>query len=212
MLAIKPEVPMGLVNSYCDYGLIPELVPSGDFSIIDDSDGFSCSSCNRRSRRKGYLRCAYTSPEQIAAELSSWATREHRRFAEVDVVFRSGDLPAGLAQVRAEAARFMSELNRHMTPPPDHVDHFYWTSGVQAWASTKFPGVAPVLPPEIASEARLFAQPNSGVKLPRQGIESAEFRRSLLQALYRSDRISFAVTSGSSRMFRSGTISGSIPG
>ncbi|WP_213741192.1 hypothetical protein [Bradyrhizobium sp. dw_411] len=181
MLAIKPEVPMGLVNSYCDYGLIPELVPSGDFSIIDDSDGFFMLELQSAEQEKGYLRCAYTSPEQIAAELSSWATREHRRFAEVDVVFRSGDLPAGLAQVRAEAARFMSELNRHMTPPPDHVDHFYWTSGVQAWASTKFPGVAPVLPPEIASEARLFAQPSSGVEAPPARDRSAEFRRSLLQ-------------------------------
>lgn len=159
MLAIKPEVPMGIVNSYCDYGFIPELVPSGDFSIIDDSDGFFMLELQSAEQEKSYLRCGYTPPEKIAAELSGWTTREHRRFAEVDVVFRSGDLPAKFSQVRAEAARYMSELNRHMTPPRDHVDHFYWTSGVQAWASIKFPGEAPVLPPEIADGHRFLPQP-----------------------------------------------------
>jgi hypothetical protein len=159
MLAIKPEVPMGLVNSYCDYGFIPELVPSGEFAIIDDSDGFFMLELQSAEQEKSYLRCGYTPLEKIAAELSSWTTREHRRFAEVDVVFRSGDLPARLSRVRAEAARYMSELYQHMTPPRDHVDHFYWTSGVQAWASIKFPGEAPVLPPEIADADRLFPQP-----------------------------------------------------
>jgi hypothetical protein len=182
MLAIKPEVPMGIVNSYCDYGFIPELVPSGDFSIIDDSDGFFMLELQSAEQEKGYLRCGYTPPEKIAAELSSWTTREHRRFAEVDVIFRSGDLSAGLSQVRAEAARFMSQLHRRMTPPRNHVDHFYWTSGVQAWASIKFPDTAPLLPPEIASEARWFSQPD-GPDAEANPITDriAEFRKSLVQ-------------------------------
>ena len=152
MLAIKPEVPMGLVNSYCDYGFIPELVPSGDFSIIDDSDGFFMLELQPAQQEMGYLTGGSTPPEKIAAELSSWTTREHRRFAEVDVVFRTGDLPAGLARVRTEADRFVSNLHRHMTPIRGHADHFYWVSGVQAWSSIKFPTGAPVLPPEIVGE------------------------------------------------------------
>ena len=119
MLAIKPEVPMGLVNSYCDYGFIPELVPSGDFSIIDDSDGFFMLEIQSAEQEKGYLRCGHTPPEKIADELSAWTTREHRRFAEVDVVFRSGDLPAGLQQVRADAAGFISGLHQRMGRRPE---------------------------------------------------------------------------------------------
>ncbi len=184
MLAIKPEVPMGMVNSYCDYGFIPELVPSGDFTIIDNSDGFFMLELQSAEQEKGYLRCGYTPPEKIAAELSSWTTREHRRFAEVDVVFRSGDLPAGLPQVRAEAARFVSELHQRMTPPRDHVEHFYWTSGVQAWASIKFPGVAPLLPPEIGSEEALFPPPGSGADVEASYLKgrTVELKRWLLQS------------------------------
>jgi hypothetical protein len=152
MLAIKPEVPMGMVSSYCDYGFVAELVPSGDFSIIDDSDEFFMLELQSVEQEKGYMRCGHTPLEKIAAELSSWTTREHRRFAEVDVVFRSGDLPAELPQVRAEAVRFVSDLHQRMTPPRDHVDHFYWALGIQAWTSVKFPRGAPVLPPEIVGE------------------------------------------------------------
>ena len=181
MLAIKPEVPMGMVNSYCDYGFVPELVPSGVFTVIDDSDGFFMLELQSAEQEKGYLRCGYTSPKQIAAELSRWTTREHRRVAEVDVVFRSGDPPAVLSQVRAEAARFMSNLRQRMKPPLHHVDHFYWASGVQAWASIKFPGVAPLLPPEIVGQEALFPQPMSGAE-PVAKSRIAELREWLVQS------------------------------
>jgi hypothetical protein len=57
--------------------------------------------------------------------------------------------------MRTEAANFVAKLRAHMKKPPkDHADHFYWVSGVQAWASLKFPGEPPTLPPEISSETR----------------------------------------------------------
>jgi hypothetical protein len=163
MLAIRPEVPMGLVNSYCDYGFVSELVPSGNFSIIDDSDEFFMLEIQSAAQEKNYLRCGHTTLEKIADELSTWTTREHRRFAEIDVVFRSGDLPERLPGVRAEAARFVSSLHRRMKPPQDHVDHFYWTSGIQAWGSLKFPGKTPVLPPEIVGDELYTKQLQEGL-------------------------------------------------
>jgi hypothetical protein len=89
---------------------------------------------------------------EIAASLSSWTTREHRRFAEIDVVFRSGDLPARLVSARKALAGFVAELRRRMRKTPvDHLDHVYWVSGVQVWTSLKYPDPTeiPVLPPEL---------------------------------------------------------------
>lgn len=192
MLAIRPEVPMGLVNSYCDYGFVSELVPSGDFSIMDDSDGFFMLEIQSAAQEKSYLRCGHTPPETIADELSTWTTREHRRFAEVDVVFRSGDLPDRLSEDRAEAARFISGLHRRMRPPQDHVDHFYWTSGIQAWGSLKFPGETPVFPPELVGdelnakqlEEALFPRRDPGARIKSTHVKSrvVELRRSLAQS------------------------------
>ncbi|HLI11522.1 MAG TPA: hypothetical protein VKY65_07970 [Alphaproteobacteria bacterium] len=134
MLAIKPERPMPPVNSYCDYGFVPELVPSGRFTVLDDSDNFFMLELQPEDQEHQDLRCGTSRIGEIAKELSRWTTREHRRFAEVDVVFHAGDLPPNLATIRAEAASFMSRLRRKMKRKPvDHVRHFYWVFGVEAW-------------------------------------------------------------------------------
>lgn len=137
MLAIKPEVPMPAVNSYCDYGFVPELVPSGEFTVMDDSDDFYMLELQPSWQEKQFVHCGRSTPEKIASELSVWTTREHRRFAEVDIVFRTGDLPATLPAAREKMAAFAAEVHRRMTPPVTHVDHFYWVMGLQAWHSLR---------------------------------------------------------------------------
>lgn len=156
MLAIRPEVPIGRVNSYCDYGLVPELVPSGEFTILDDSDEFFMLELQPAAQEKGFLYCGVKTASAIAHELSVWTTREHRRFAGVDVLFRTAERPRGLDAARAEFAAFMAEMQARMSRrPADHVDHIYWTLGVEAWRSLKEAGSEePVWPPELEAEDR----------------------------------------------------------
>jgi hypothetical protein len=152
MLAIKPEVPMGPINSYCDYGFVPELVPSGQFTIIDDSDDFFMLEVQPASQERQFLHCGTSTPHEIANELAGWTTNEHRRFATRDVVFRSGEASARLDEVRGQARDYVEELHRLMPAQAlDHVEHFYWMFGMQAWKSLKFSGTPEpwVLPPEV---------------------------------------------------------------
>src|SRR5579872_233643 len=136
MLGIRPEVPMEPVNSYCDYGFVPELVPSGQFSILNDSDTFFMLELQPAQQEANLLVCGKWDQARVAASLSIWTTREHRRFADIDVIFHSSDLPSTLDAARAQFAAFTSELHRNMRQPPvDHVGHYYWVSGVQAWLS-----------------------------------------------------------------------------
>lgn len=137
MLAIKPEVPMPAVNSYCDYGFVPELVPSGEFTVMDDSDKFYMLELQPSWQEKQFVHCGRSTPEKIASELSVWTTREHRRFAEVDILFRTGELPANLPAAREKMGAFAAEVHKRMTPPVTHVDHFYWVMGLQAWHSLR---------------------------------------------------------------------------
>jgi len=152
MLAIKPEVPMEPVNSYCDYGFVPELVPSGQFSILDDSDTFFMLELQPAQQEANLLACGKWDQARVAANLSVWTTREHRRFADIDVIFHSSDVPSTLDAARVQFAAFMSELHRVLRQPPvDHVGHYYWVSGVQAWLSLmSADGLeTPPLPPEL---------------------------------------------------------------
>lgn len=155
MLAIKPERPMPPVNSYCDYGFVPELVPSGRFLVLDDSDDFFMLELQRAEQEKQFLHCGRIGVKEMARELSVWTTREHRRFAEWDVVFHSGDLPSNLEAVCNDAAAFIGSMHRTMKRKAvDHVRHFYWVFGVEAWLTLRRAGmdtdeVIP-LPPECA--------------------------------------------------------------
>ncbi|MGP1397578.1 MAG: hypothetical protein ACTS3R_18905 [Inquilinaceae bacterium] len=138
MLAIKPEVTLGSVNSYCDYGFVPELVPSGKFSIFDDSDDFFMLELQPTNQEKQLLRCGVSTVDEVAAELSRWTTREHRRFAEVNVVFHAEKLPSDIDDHRAVARNYIQKLHAKLSRRPiDHADHYYWRLGVLAWLALR---------------------------------------------------------------------------
>lgn len=137
---IKPERPMPPVNSYSDYGFVPELVPSGRMTALGDSDDFFMLELQRTAQENQRLRCGRPNQVEIAAELSRWTTREHRFVAEHDFVFHSGELPANLPAVRAQAFTYMTALCRLMSPRPvSHLDHPYWTVWFNTWLKARPP-------------------------------------------------------------------------
>lgn len=133
MLAIKPEVPMGPINSYCDYGFVPELVPSGRIHVIEDSDQFFMLEMQPIEQEREMLHLRKKSRAAMAKELGAWTTREHRITAQHDTIFHSGDLPSNLGEVRRLASEMVDDLARRMGRAKNHADHYYWRMGVLAW-------------------------------------------------------------------------------
>ncbi|WP_316207213.1 MULTISPECIES: hypothetical protein [unclassified Bradyrhizobium] len=171
MMAVKPEVPLTPLNSYSDYGFMPELVPSRRFTLLGDSDEFFVAELQSSSSERNLVRGGQATVDEIAAELSSWTTAEHRRFAEVDIVFHAGDPGPELDRVRGHAVQFMNELKSKMIREPiDHVDHPYWLGGVQYWASLKFPGEKVVLPSELQGTK---TPPDASTRAPRARLSRA---------------------------------------
>ncbi|MBI1252527.1 MAG: hypothetical protein GC189_13780 [Alphaproteobacteria bacterium] len=164
MLAIKPERPIRSVNSYCDYGFVPELVPSGDITVVGDSDEIFMLELQPQAQELEMLRCGVKPIEAIAEELSTWTTPEHRRIALHDTVFHAEDLPLGLEAARLEADRFVRDVQALMTDPVPHEDHYFWVGGVRSWILLRktVDGDAFELPPELddgSGEYRAVARP-----------------------------------------------------
>lgn len=135
---IKPERPMLPVNSYSDYGFVPELVPSGRMTVLKDSDEFFMLELQRTAQESHRICCGFPDVAEIATELSRWTTREHRFVAEHDFVFHADELPANLQSLRTQAGAYMAALRAKMAhPPADHVDHPYWISGLQFWLALR---------------------------------------------------------------------------
>lgn len=162
MLAIRPERPIGPVRSYCDYGFVPDMVPSGDITVTGDSDDFFMLELAPTQQEKQFLSMGVASPKEIAASLSKWTTREHRLYAERDTVFHWRDLPANLDGHRAALDRTMRQIASRMSRRPlDDEDHFYWEMGVLSWRLLQMQELglqeisAVTLPPELfVSERR----------------------------------------------------------
>ena len=131
-------------------------MPSGEFGLLNDSDEFFMLELQSATQELHLLRGGASTVDKIASELSVWTTREHRRFAEVEVIFRTGDPPPNLQGHQAAFERFFSALQARLrSNPVDHVDHFYWVLGLQAWASLKFAGQPGKreMPPEVGAQS-----------------------------------------------------------
>ncbi|QPH52603.1 hypothetical protein [Pontivivens ytuae] len=133
MLAIRPEVPLAPISSYCDYGFTPAMVPSGRIDVIDDSDTFFMLELQPSQQEAEMVSWGKADTSRIVKQLESWTTREHRLCARCDVVFHSGEVPTGLDDVRTEAKAFVDALHARMRDPLPAEHHAQWVLGVEAW-------------------------------------------------------------------------------
>ncbi|WP_417798459.1 hypothetical protein [Terasakiella pusilla] len=139
MMMIKPTKQIGLINSYCDYGFVPELVPESSLCILDDSDDFFMMELQDFDQEFDYLEYSNNrdTSKKIAALLQEWVTPEHLEVAQTNVVFHSEELPEELQQYKSEADRVVRDIQSHCGQPLSHVNHPYWLGGVESWLKTR---------------------------------------------------------------------------
>jgi hypothetical protein len=151
-IAIWPEAPLGVVNSYHDYCFVPELAPSRKFVLIDDSDDFLMLELQKRLQESEMVRPGRARFDEIRSGLSSWTSEEHRRFALIPVTFHSKDITPKAAPARASAVDFVTRLHKQMIHPPvGYADHYFWRAGMSAWIWNRKRelGDAFLMPPEL---------------------------------------------------------------
>lgn len=150
MLCIKPERVISNINCYCDYSFIPELCPSGDEVAMGDSDEFFMLEMQNRTQETFMLRQGMLPYRRIAASLQEWATAEHRRVADYDIIFHSDEIPALLADAKREADLAVGSIRKFLGKPKSHVNHHYWVMGVETWKAFRQQQGLPCEPPELA--------------------------------------------------------------
>lgn len=149
MLCLKPERPIDSINSFCDYAFIPEMCPSGNEAVMDDSDDFFMLELQERAQESAMLRMGRQSEGKTVKSLQQWATPEHRRAAGYDIVFHTRDIPPDIGHHKNEAKAFIERLNSKLGAPPEHEGHRYWIRGVEAWRNYRKSQKAKGIPPEL---------------------------------------------------------------
>lgn len=171
MLCLKPERLISKINSYCDYGFIPEMCPSGDMVVLHDSDDIfmlELAALDQESHLMDVGR--QLTVKEVARTLSEWTTREHRELAQHTLLFHAGDLPLSLKDAVSETNRFVDQVQRFLAAPKSHRFHAYWSSGVDGWRESRRRRHQPDDAPEIGSEPFVLGNRQSGfLKLLARG-------------------------------------------
>lgn len=156
MLCLKPERVIHSINSYCDYAFIPEMCPSGDEVVMEDSDAFFMLELQQKMQEKEMLRLGQQSETDIANSLQYWTTAEHRRTSGYNIVFHAGEIPAEIETAKTEAQAFIKRINNKLGRPARHSGHKYWVRGVEAWSTYRNAQNLSSIPPELATEEEML--------------------------------------------------------
>lgn len=137
MLCIRPERIRSEVATYCDYGFVPEMVPSGRVHTIVDSDDMLLLELQNPDKESEYFVKADlrmpVEPRDCCEYISEWSTAEQRANSRALTVVRAGNRQYDLSSVRAMTDQFMDELYLGLYPEPRwHNGHPYWAGTILA--------------------------------------------------------------------------------
>jgi hypothetical protein len=131
MIAIRPELIDFRIGASCDYSFVPEMCPSGNVSVITDSDEFLVVEMQPRAHEGGFLREGPLRPDALARSLGEWTTAQHRRNVAHTLVYHAGELPAALPDALAATDEYVAQVSRHLRRPPQpHYGHPYWRGAI----------------------------------------------------------------------------------
>lgn len=152
MLCIRPERVVTSINSFCDYGFVPEMCPSGDIDVIADSDDAFILEAQGRLQEASHIRLGGSNQLEIGQDLAEWTTAEHRVMGTRDLVFHAEELPPSLDRFKAEADAYVRALLATLPRPKHHAFHHHWIGGFQAWNEQRAQAGKSTLPPEASRE------------------------------------------------------------
>jgi hypothetical protein len=130
-IAIRPEAADFNIGASWDYSFVPEMCPSGNVSVITDSDEYLVVEMQPRAHEAGFLREGPLSPEALARSLGEWTTAQHRRNVAHSLVYHADGLPPALPATIAAADEYVVQVTRHLRRAPQpHYGHPYWRGAI----------------------------------------------------------------------------------
>jgi hypothetical protein len=138
MICIRPEVIDFQIGSSCDYSFIPEMCPSGNVVVMNDSDKYLVIEMQPVNHESHFLRPGALPINDLAGSLSSWTTERHRANVSHTVVFHASDPPEEIQESISEADSFVDEIRRKLhRKPKSHRGHPYWLGAIGAFRDSK---------------------------------------------------------------------------
>ncbi|HTI85962.1 MAG TPA: hypothetical protein VL966_05100 [Alphaproteobacteria bacterium] len=129
---VVPEMP-----TFWDYGVVSEMCPGVKPCVFADSDDFLMGELRARDTFRELMREGAPRPEDIARDLSSFTTQDHRDYGRYTLVVHGGDLPAELPAERKKFESYVDAIFERLTPALDYHDHAFWAPVQPAYVAMR---------------------------------------------------------------------------
>ena len=123
---MRPERVVTELPTFWDYGVISECCPDAVPAVLGDSDEFLMAELRSGGTFRELLNLGWPDVEEIAADLSSFTTHDHRVYGRFPLRLHSRDLPPQTEAEEKNLAAFVDDVYRRLTPPISHRDHPFW--------------------------------------------------------------------------------------
>jgi len=147
MIGVRPERRQFEISAPLDFSFQPEMCPSGDVVVLDDSDQGFFVECLPRHHEAAFLAPGPYDVAAIAASLGRWTTAEQRRLSMTRVLFHAGE-PCSVDHPVYRASEVLLEDIRARMPAQaqPHRGHPYWGPQLNAFLLERGRDAEPALP------------------------------------------------------------------
>lgn len=134
LIGVAPERDTFEISAPLDYCFVPELCPSGNVVMIDDSDHGFFVECAARDHEAVFLAPGPLDRAHLVASLARWTTAEQRGFCRTRVIFHAGPPPPPDHPALRRSDDYVEAVRAALPEPPQpHRDHPYWGPQLSAW-------------------------------------------------------------------------------
>jgi hypothetical protein len=123
---MRPERVLTEMPTFWDYGVISEYCPTTAPCVLGDSDDFLMAELRTEGTFAELLHLGWPDADEIAADLSSFTTKDHHDYGRHTLVLHSADPPAALEEGKAALGAFVDQVYARLAPPISYLDHPFW--------------------------------------------------------------------------------------
>jgi hypothetical protein len=126
---MRPERAIMEMPTFWDYGVVSQYCPTTKPCVLGDSDDFLMAELRAEATFRDLLHPGWPTPKEIAVDLSSFTTQDHRDYGRHDLTLHAADLPPQLDAKRRELRKFVDDIYARLRPPVSYINHPFWIQG-----------------------------------------------------------------------------------
>lgn len=131
VISLRPQRVVTELETFWDYGLVSELCPSTPYHVLGDSDDFMMVELRQQNALAEFMAIGTPSLDEIASDLSSYATAEHRVALNHPLVLHTGDLGPSRQGGERQFMAFIDQIRRRMSDEPvPYLKHKFWEQSI----------------------------------------------------------------------------------